>query len=214
MPRSSDVGTPVLLLDPPATPQDPRHPLKVDENYQFMLSDAEVDRQAREHPHGHLTPLPGGVRAKCSGPRRCGVCRREAEILAWEQTSPEEKMSRQMERLRSTAEYRAVVAHYDIGDTADVASLDRLERGVVALLERQAPVESILAYYLHPLVQDDALARFDPTLASTATVLMYVMEYRNLTDRASLHDGQHDAGTAVSPLTAVNQMLAATRAAT
>lgn len=208
MPRPSDVGTPTLLLDPPVTPQDPRYPLKADENYHYMLSDAEVDKQARTHPHGHVTPIPGGRQAKCSGPRWCGVCRREQEILDWAQASPAERMERQMERLRLTVEYRALAAHYGTGETADAAPLDRVERGVSALLAQQAPAEAILAYLLHPLVSDETLANFDPTLASTATVLMYVMEYRSLIERARLHD----TGVAASPLAAVNQMFAATRA--
>lgn len=214
MPRSSDVGTPVLLLDPPATPKDPRYPLKADENYQFMLSDAEVDRQAREQPHGHVTPRPDGARAKCGGTARsCGGCRREAEILTWEQTSPSERIQRQMERLRSTVEYRAIAGHYGNrrAERSGVSYLDHIEQGMAVMLSIGAPVEAILAYCLHPLCQSDAdLATFDPPVASTPTVLMYVMEYRNVANRfLSFHFQKDTRDATPSPIVAVNQMLIA-----
>lgn len=214
MPRSSDVGTPVVLLDPPVTPNDPRYPLKVDENYQYMLSDAEVDRQAREQPHGHVTPRADGARAKCGGTARsCGGCRREAEILAWEQTSPDEKIARQMERLRTTAEYRAIANHYGNrrAERSGVPYLDHIEQGMAVMLTIGAPVEAILAYCLHPMCQgDDDLATFDPTVASTPTVLLYVMEYRNAANRyLSVHFGRDTRDAVPSPLSAVNQMLVA-----
>ena len=213
MRRSSDVGTPVVLLDPPVTPNDPRYPLKADENYQFMLSDVEVDRQAREHPHGRVIPVEGGRRAKCSGPRHCGVCRREVEILAWEQTSPEERILRQMERLRATVEYRAIAEHYgdQRAERSGVRYLDHIEQGAAVMLAVGAPVEAILAYCLHPLCQgDEDLTTFDPTVASTPTVLMYVMEYRNVANRYLSFHFQKDTRDAVlSPLAGVNQMLIA-----
>lgn len=212
MPRSSDVGTPGLLLDPPATPQDPRYPLKADENYQFNLSDAEVDRLARTQPHGHVTPNDRGIRAKCSGVRWCGVCRREQEILDWAQTPTQEKMRRQMDALRRTSEYRAVAAR--CGDERAPMSgrplIRHVEDGMVVLLGMGAPVEAILAYCLHPLcLSDDNLAAFDPTVASTPTVLMYAMEFRSNTRSHTPKPPRQPVPAAKSPLAAVYQMLRA-----
>lgn len=74
---------PEPLLAPPVTPGD-RMPLRPDHNYDFMLTDRQVDERARTQPHGHVRPREDGRFAKCGGPRACGTCRREAEILAWD----------------------------------------------------------------------------------------------------------------------------------
>lgn len=80
-------------LIPAPTARRPNQPIKADHNYTFDLSDREVDQRAREHPHGHVTPRPDGMKAKCGGPGACGVCRREADILAYEKViAPDENL--------------------------------------------------------------------------------------------------------------------------
>lgn len=67
-------------LDPPATAK-PGYPLKAGFNYDFAISDAEVDRRAREG-HGWIRPRPDGRHAKCGGTGlACGICRREEELF-------------------------------------------------------------------------------------------------------------------------------------
>lgn len=188
--------------------------VKADENYQFNVSDAEVDRQAREQMHGHVTPFADGVRAKCGGPNgRCGVCRREQEILDWQSATPQKKRVRRMEAVRRTVEYQSIAAQYD--DTAvsrpGGSYMDHLDREIAILLAIGAQGDAIRAHCLRPLVMsDEDLATFDPTLASNPTVLMYVMEYRNVANRYQSHHFQQETRDATpSPLMPVNQMLLA-----
>lgn len=73
-------------VSPPFTAQE-KCPLRNDHNYHFQQSDREIDRLARTQPHGHVTPNDNGRVAKCGGPNGpCGVCRREAEILAFNES--------------------------------------------------------------------------------------------------------------------------------
>ena len=66
----------------PFLSRDPEVPLKPDFNYRFDMPDVEVDRQARERPHGWFRPRPDGLKARCGGTARsCGVCRREGELI-------------------------------------------------------------------------------------------------------------------------------------
>jgi hypothetical protein len=53
-------------------------------------------KRALAQRHGHVTPLPSGVKARCGGPQRCPVCQHEKTQLAlatttdpsWEQPTP------------------------------------------------------------------------------------------------------------------------------
>ena len=76
--RSTGEALPPALV-PPATP-GPGAALRPDHNYHFALTDLQVDEQAREG-HGWARSRPDGAHAKCGGPKICGVCRREVELV-------------------------------------------------------------------------------------------------------------------------------------
>lgn len=54
--------------------------------------------------HGHVTPLPGGVKARCGGPARCPVCQREQAQLALA-TITDENWSQPPAELAATGGY-------------------------------------------------------------------------------------------------------------
>lgn len=125
----------------------------------------------------------------------------------------ENDIAARMASLRGSREYAAIAAHYEgrNAERSGVAYLDHIEQGMAVMASIGAPTEAILAYCLHPMCQgDDDLAAFDPSVASTPTVLMYAMEYRNVANRFLSHHFHKDTRDALlSPLPAVNQMLIA-----
>lgn len=71
---------------PPLTAADGGDPAR-DHNYEKHHIDLQVDWLARHEPHGHVTPNDSGQVTQCGGlSGSCGVCRREAEILAHQQS--------------------------------------------------------------------------------------------------------------------------------
>lgn len=72
------MSKPTLLLR--ALPQ--AELLRAGARAQQVLASAELDSR-----HGHITPLPGGFKARCGGPPRCSICQAEQAALVMDATS-------------------------------------------------------------------------------------------------------------------------------
>lgn len=64
----------------------------------------EAARHVTMERHGHVTPLPSGIRARCGGPARCSVCQREQAQLALA-TITDENWSQPPAELAATGGY-------------------------------------------------------------------------------------------------------------
>lgn len=112
----------------------------------------------------------------------------------------------------SSNEYKAVSEFY--GDRcaarSQVPLINHIDEGLYVLQEIGANMETMQAYCLHPLCQDDAaLASFNPSKFSPRSVML-ALEYRNIANLyLSFRPITGLEEIKLSPLEAVNQMLVA-----